>query len=70
MGGGIGASPEAKSWIRVAAPGLLERFEGATTTDVRMRIVDAPEDRDALAEEEAAAALEPDGLTPAAFTRT
>lgn len=66
----LAASPEAKSWIRLAAPGLLERFEGATTTDVRMRIVDASEDRDALAEEEAAAALEPDVLTPAAFTRT
>jgi tetratricopeptide (TPR) repeat protein len=53
----LAASPEAKAWIRVAAPGLLERFEGATMTDMRMRI-DAVPDREQLAEEEAAAALE------------
>lgn len=50
----LAASPEAKTWIRVAAPGLLEAFEGATVTDVRLRIDPTP-DHDHLAEEEAAA---------------
>jgi len=55
------AMPEAKSWIRAAAPGLLDAFENASTGDARMRI-DAPSERDPtrdqLAEEEAAAASE------------
>lgn len=57
----LAASPEAKAWIRIAAPGLLEAFEGATMTDVRVRVdtaFAAAGDRDQLAEEEAAAALE------------
>lgn len=51
------AAPEAKEWIRAAAPGLLDAFEGATMTDMRVRI-DTGEAREQLAEEEAAAALE------------
>lgn len=59
----LAATPEAKTWIRVAAPGLLDAFEGATVTDVRMRIDAGPErDQLAEAEEEAAAALEGGGF--------
>jgi hypothetical protein len=34
----LAALPEAKTWIRTVAPGLLEAFEGATVADMRMRI--------------------------------